>query len=297
MAAALAYAAFVGFLTIARGVPLTPDVLGVTVAFGLVLAFRGRIAALREWTPFLILLLAYELMRGLADDAGLPVHVADAVAAERLLFGGHLPTALLQGWLQPAAGPDVLAQVGTVIYLLHFPLPLVTALLLLRTGHEHLFHPYLVALILLSFAGFFTFLLLPVAPPWMAAQLGQLGSAPGAPAVEYLKPEAFAGLVGVIGLNGRDLYDLTFSSLNANPVAAFPSLHAAYPFLSFLVLRRAFGRIGWLAFAYFAFVVLTIVYSADHYVIDAVAGVAYATAAYWLMWRLEQRRQRGRAEG
>jgi membrane-associated phospholipid phosphatase len=74
-------------------------------------------------------------------------------------------------------------------------------------------------------------------------------------------------------------------------VAAFPSLHAAFAFLSFLVLRRAFGAAGWAAFAYFAAVTFTIVYTADHYVIDVVAGVSYATAAYALMLALVRRVQ------
>jgi membrane-associated phospholipid phosphatase len=64
-------------------------------------------------------------------------------------------------------------------------------------------------------------------------------------------------------------------------VAAFPSLHVAYPFLAFLVLRRAFGRVGWLALAYTALVAFSVVYTGDHWVIDAVAGVAYGYVAYY----------------
>lgn len=286
---ALGYAVLIGFLTFIRGVDLTPDVLLVAAGFGLVILARSRLNLLREWTPFLVLFLAYELMRGLADDVGFQVHVSDVVSVERAIFAGHLPTALLQAWLHPAVGVDWLAVAGTVVYMLHFMLPLATALLLWHLRPTR-FHPYLVSLILLSFAGFVTYLFLPVAPPWYAAQHGLAGSAPGEVPIAYLKPGAFADLVGLFGLDGGSLYNITFTSLNANPVAAFPSLHAAYPFLTFLVLRRAFGRIGWLAFAYFAFVAFTIVYTADHYVIDVLGGVAYATAAYALMWWLVRRR-------
>lgn len=288
-AVALGYALLIGFLTIIRGVGVTPDVLVVALLFGTVIVARSRLTVLREWTPFLVLFLAYELMRGLADDVGLPVHVGDVASLERAIFGGHLPTAVLQGLFHPATGVDWLAVAGTLVYMLHFVLPLVTALVLWRL-RPMLFHPYLVALILLSFAGFASYLFLPVAPPWLAAELGQLGSAPGEPSIVYLKPAAFADLVGLVGLDGPRLYDVAFTSLNANPVAAFPSLHAGYPFLTFLVLRRAFGAIGWLALAYFAFVAITIVYSADHYVIDVIGGVLYASAAYGLMWWLGRRR-------
>jgi hypothetical protein len=36
-------------------------------------------------------------------------------------------------------------------------------------------------------------------------------------------------------------------------------------------------------------VAFTIVYTADHYVIDVLAGVGYASAAYGLMWLLVRR--------
>jgi hypothetical protein len=275
---------------------LTPDVALVAAGFAGVLLARRWILFLREWTPFLVLFLAYELMRGLADDAGMPVHVGDLAAAERALFGGYLPTALLQAWLHPANGPDLLALFGTLVYLLHFPLPIVSGLILWR-WRRALFHHYLVALILLCFAGFVTYLLFPAAPPWLAARTGELGSAPGEAPISYLKESGFVALAGAIGLDGRAVYDLAFGSINANPVAAVPSLHAAFPFLTFLVLRRAFGAIGWVAFALFAFVSLTIVYTADHYVIDVLAGAGYATVAYRVMLRMADRRAAERLGG
>jgi len=285
---ALLYGGFVGLLTVVRGVPISPDV--VLVAAGLlgVMAVRHRFAALRDWTPFLVLFLAYELMRGLADDVGLPVHIGDVARLERSLFGGQLPTALLQGWLHPATGTDWLAVAGTGVYYFHFVLPVLTAFLLWRFRRV-LFHPYLISLILLSFAGFVTYLLLPVAPPWYAAAAGQIGALPGEPAISDLKLHAFSAVVGSIGLDGESLYDVAFLALSANPVAAFPSLHAAFAFLSFLVLRRAFGAAGWAGFAYFVAVTFTIIYTADHYVVDVVAGVSYASGAYVLMWLLVRR--------
>lgn len=291
LAIALGYAAFVALLMLVRSVALTADVAVVALGFVVVLTLRSRLTLLREWTPFLLLFLAYELMRGLADDAGLPVHVADIVSAERFLFLGQLPTAVLQSWFHPSRGVDLLAVIGTVVYMLHFVLPLATGIVLWR-WRPALFHPYLVALILLSFAGFATFLLLPVAPPWLVAQMGQLNAPPGEHAVEYLKPDAFVAITSALGLPGSGLYDVTFLSINANPVAAFPSLHAAYPFLTFLVVRRAFGRgVGLLALAYAAVVSVTIVYAADHWVVDVIAGIVYATGAYALMWWLVRRRE------
>jgi membrane-associated phospholipid phosphatase len=99
--------------------------------------------------------------------------------------------------------------------------------------------------------------------------------------ITYLKPGTFVAIAEFLGLDGRHVYPMAFATANPNDVAAFPSLHVAYPFLSFLVLRRAFGAVGWLALGYTAVVAFSVVYIGDHWVIDALAGMAYAYIAYY----------------
>jgi hypothetical protein len=103
----------------------------------------------------------------------------------------------------------------------------------------------------------------------------------GQPVIEYLKPATFEDIAEYLGFDGRYAYSMAFGAANPNAVAAFPSLHVAYPFLSFLVLRRAFGAVGWLALGYTGLVAFSVFYTADHWVIDAIAGVAYAYIAYY----------------
>jgi hypothetical protein len=279
LAASGAYAALVVALMIVGGVSITPDVLMVALLLFAVLIGRTRLF-LRDWLPFVAIFLAYELMRGVADDAGFPVHMEDVIAAERLISFGTLPTQLLQDWLAPPGGVGPAAIAATVLYMLHFALPVVTAFLL-WLWRRAMFHDFVGAFIILSFAGFITFLLLPVAPPWYAADVGLLDGPNGEPVIRYLKPDAFALLANALGFDGRWLTSYVFYSVNPNGVAAFPSLHAGYPFLSFLVLRRAFGPIGWLALAYAFGVWWAIVFTGDHYVIDVLGGIAYAFAAYF----------------
>jgi hypothetical protein len=268
------YIALLSTLMIVRGVSLTPDVLLFGLGLAAVLLGRGRLF-LRDWIPFIGLFFAYELMRGYADNFGAEVHIQDVLDLERWLFLGHVPTADLQAWLHPASGVDLVAVVSTIFYFLHFPLPLAVAFFLwLR--RRRVFYDYVAALIVLSMAGFLTYLVLPVAPPWYAAEAGIL------PGVEYLKEDGFAGLAALAGFRESDyLFSYAFYSINPNEVAAFPSLHAGYPFLAFLFARRVFGRIGWLMLVYSAAVWFAIVYLADHYVVDIIGGVAYAAAAYW----------------
>jgi hypothetical protein len=272
------YVVVLSGLMIVSGVSVTPDVLLVALGLAAVILGRGRLF-IRDWVPFIGLFLAYELMRGYADDINRVIHDADILALERALFGGHLPTQILQEALHPASGLDPFAIAGTIFYFLHFPLPLAVAFLL-WVRRRRAYYDFIAALILLSMAGFATYLILPVAPPWWAAEHGLIPGPDGAPAITYLKAQGFNDLARMLGFEGRYLYSYAIYEVNPNAVAAFPSLHAGYPFLAFLFARRAFGRAGWLMLGYAACVWFAIVYLADHYVVDVLGGVAYASAAY-----------------
>jgi hypothetical protein len=272
------YVLVLSILMIASGVSITPDVMLVALGLAAILLGRGRLF-IRDWVPFIGLFLAYELMRGYADDINRVIHAADVLGFERWLFGGHLPTEVLQQALHPATGLDLWAMAGTVFYFLHFPLPIAVAFLL-WVRRRRAYYDYVAALILLSMAGFATYLLFPVAPPWWAAQHGLIPGPDGAPAITYLKAQGFDDLAHLFGFEGRYLYSYAIYDINPNAVAAFPSLHAGYPFLAFLFARRAFGRAGWLMLAYAACVWLAVVYLADHYVVDVIGGLIYASLAY-----------------
>lgn len=275
------YIVILSALMIAGGVSLTPDVLLVALGLAAVLLGRGRLF-LRDWIPFIGLFFAYELMRGYADNFGAAIHVTDVLELERLVFFGHLPTQVLQDWLHPASGTDLVAVAATIFYFLHFPLPIAVAFFLWLKERRR-FYDYVAGVIVLSMAGFVTYLFLPVAPPWWAAERGFIPGPDGLPAIEYLKGEGFNTLARFFGFEGSYLYSYTIYDINPNQVAAMPSLHAAYPFLAFLFARRSFGRVGWLMLAYSVAVWFSIVYLADHYVVDIVAGLGYAAAAYWLV--------------
>ena len=272
------FVALLGLLALRGGFELSPDVLAVAAATGLVLVVRNR-PTFREWAPFLVLGLAYELIRG--DTAALlaMVHVGDMAALERALFAGYLPTQVLQAWLHPKHGLDLVAAVATILYILHTALPVVVgAFLWVRDRASY--YDYVAALVVLSMAAFLTYLILPVAPPWWAASHGFLNGANGHPELAYLKPSAFDSLAASAGLDGHVLFGLTFGDISPDQVASFPSLHAAYPFLAYLFARRVLGRARWAVLAYAAAVWFAVVYLGDHYVVDVIAGVVYTLVAY-----------------
>ena len=273
LGAITAYAVLLSVLMIWRGIAVTPDLIVVGFGLAALILGRGKLF-LRDWIPFVALFFAYELMRGYADKFGLPIHVTDIISLERIVGLGSLPTTILQGLHSgPASNPDNLATISEAFYFLHFPLPLAIGFLL-WIHQRRIYYDYVGALIVLSMAAFVTYLLLPVAPPWWADKYGYVTG------VLHLRDTGFNGLVQLFGF-GDYFYSYSVYSISSNDVAAFPSLHAAYPFLAFLFARRAFGRGGWLMLAYTACIWFAIVYLGEHWVVDIIGGVVYAFAAYF----------------
>jgi membrane-associated phospholipid phosphatase len=62
-----------------------------------------------------------------------------------------------------------------------------------------------------------------------------------------------------------------------------PSLHSAYPLLAFLFVRTRWPRVAWFLLAWSAAIWFAVVYLGHHYVIDVVAGMAFAVGAYWAL--------------
>jgi membrane-associated phospholipid phosphatase len=264
----IAYLAIVVVLMLSRNVSISPDRFFVFLLFAAIIVGRLK-TFLRDWLPFVALILAYDMLRGFADNH-FAVHVAGLVNAERALFAGYLPTEALQdifyrersiGWHDIGA---------TIVYFLHFPLPLAVAFFLWLKDKQQ-YYEFVAALIVLSFSGFITFLLFPAAPPWYAADEGL---------ISVTKITNLA--VDHVGWSWNLSY--YYSHLNPNPVAAMPSLHAAYPTLILLAFRRYSKTYFWYFLPYPLLVWFSTVYLGEHYVIDVIAGAAYAFAAYFVVY-------------
>jgi hypothetical protein len=112
--------------------------------------------------------------------------------------------------------------------------------------------------------------------------------------VHYLFPTAPPRLAGVgledtlLVLSGIDIGSQT-SAAYSNPVAAVPSLHAAYALgVGIGVFRYGRSSLARLAgLIYPPLVVLTIVVTGNHFVLDAVAGIAVIGAGFLVVrwWR------------
>jgi len=261
VAVSVAYLALVSGIMIWRGISVSPDyLLLILVPVALV---SGRFFAfLRDWVPFVALFLGYEALSGIAPKLGIRPQVGSMVHIERALFLGRDPSGVLQ---RHFGGLHWLLIACTVIYFCHFLFPIAVGMVLWLVDRT-LFLRFTVALLAMSFAAFVFFLLLPTAPPWYAHDLGFL------PGVHDLVHGTLPSAVSPY-----------FQRLDADPVAAFPSLHAAYPTLGALALwqvsrRTALFMVPWCLAVWFSVVLL-----GQHYVIDVTGGIILAIATWTVM--------------
>ncbi|MEA1924685.1 MAG: phosphatase PAP2 family protein [Candidatus Altiarchaeota archaeon] len=222
---------------------------------------------LSDWLPFVILIFAYDSMRGIADNIGFPVNYLPLIHAEKLLFMGNLPTINLQEMFYTVGVTrwyDVLAM---NVYFLHFTPAIIFAGYLWYKKNT-LFLEFRDAMVLVSYAALVTFLLCPAAPPWLSHEEGFIQEDLHRIRLE-IKTKYLPTAINTI-------YFLATS----NPVAAMPSLHAAYPFLVFLYARKRWGGKGTVFILLPLSIGFSAVYMGEHYVIDLLAGFVYATVAY-----------------
>jgi hypothetical protein len=265
------YALVYGALSAAHGRGFsTAAVITLFVACAL---YVNRIARfLRDWVPVFVGLALYVLTTRAVPDLGMKVHYTPQIDAERILGFGTLPTTWLQDHLY-RGGTGPLELFSLFMYISHFLAPLLLAFLIWAAWDRRGFSDLLFGILAVSVLADITFVLAPTAPPWLAAQHGLIE--PVQPilkdALYSVHLDAFAAEKG----NGSKY----------NVVAAIPSLHAAWPVICLLVIRK--HRLPrWLFVAQLAITIgvfFAIVYTGEHYLIDALVGVVYAFAAWWLL--------------
>jgi xanthine/uracil permease len=241
-------------------------------------ARTGRVRWLRELALIAALYVGYSVARliGDADFHSAVVHARDLLALERLL---HIDieapaNAALAAWTP-------LAVLASYWYsLLHY---VITPAVLVWAYRRHQVDYRRVrdALILASAIGLVGFTLLPMAPPRML---------PGF--VDTLASTSSVGWWGGDASAPRGLGALT------NQLAAMPSLHVGWAvWVAWVVVTHSTRRwVRGLAVAYPIGTTLVVVATANHYLLDAVAGAAVVAVAIRLSGRLAQPRQARDAE-
>jgi len=222
---------------------------------------------IKDWVPFVALFLAYEAMYGIADNISGIVHVHELISAELQMFG-TIPTLVFQQFYRSL----VLDYLGAFFYSLHFMIPTVFGFILWKYSSEN-YRKFTLALLVCTYSALITFLVYPSAPPWFAVRAERI-------------------LFQIDHNIGVPVYATIFEFFQPNPFAAFPSLHATYPWLVSLYAIKI-KRIKALPILLIPVGVwFSAVYLGEHYVIDLLGGVAYSTFAFFFVEKLIPRLSR-----
>jgi membrane-associated phospholipid phosphatase len=155
-----------------------------------------------------------------------------------------------------------LDYVGAFFYSLHFIAPAVFAFILWKFRPDN-FKGYTLTLSIGTYSALITFLLYPAAPPWYGVGairiLSQLDTNLGVP-----------------------FYRTIFDFIQSDPFAAFPSLHAMYPWLISLYALKIKKAKALPVLIFPVGVWFSAVYLGEHYVVDLIGGVIYGTCAFFL---------------
>jgi PAP2 superfamily len=266
-------------IVIHYGVPSSRTMLFLLVALALVASTIGTgssfASVVLDWLPFFVMLSFYDFLRAKVSNPG-QAHFVPQIAFDRWLFGGRVPTVELQHLLYSPGRPHWWDFLAFFVYLSHFFAAFIIAAVLWKVDRSR-FRKFALLLVSLSFIAFLTYAAYPAAPPWLASQTHHL-LAPTSKIIDEMWSH--------IGLqHGTSL--LSATSRFANPVAAVPSLHEAYTVLIVLFFWSSVSRRWrWLLVLYPLMMALTLVYTAEHFVVDILLGVLYAAVVYFVGTRV-----------
>ncbi len=205
----------------------------------------------RAWLTLVMIAVSYEALAGVIDA------VADANNGLSLLdFDRYLWGFNLTGWIQSSLSSAAMTNFTAVLYQLLMPVVFMTSFFI-WFRNRHTFGKFVTAMLLTSYAALLTFLLLPTAPPWISGAASNLVIASGLGSIP-----AFLTPVAVF--------------LEPNKFAAFPSLHAAYMVTCTYFLLKVDSRIGGAAILLTGGILFSTLYLGQHYLVDLIAGTAYA---------------------
>ena len=253
-----------------------PDQFFAFAIIGTLLIGRTK-QFLQDWMPVLLLLFGYEYLRGLVPHLTKSVNIFQMIQADQLMFG-FLPTITLQQSLFDGITLHWYDYVSVVLYISHFIIPMVFAFTFWIYDRK-LFKDYTTGFLILSYMASVTYIIFPAMPPWMASNQGYI------PPLAKIMDKVMGSFAHPISVPS------IYKFFGANLVAAVPSLHAAYPWLIFLFLTRKLKRWSLLALPYVYGVWFAIIYLGEHYVIDGIIGIIYASAAYKIVEYIRKKQE------
>jgi membrane-associated phospholipid phosphatase len=230
----------------------------------------GTLWALGQAGLVLLLVCVYFGVRGLTvgstEDA--VDHAHDIMALEQ-----HLVIDVEEALQAPASRSETVVTIANWVYIWgHWPIIIITMLWLLR-WHSDVFRRLRDAMMLSGAIGMVVYATYPVAPPRLA-DLNLIDTVTeNSRAYRVLQPPAFV-----------------------NQYAAMPSLHAGWDLLVGISIVTVASTVALrvIGYALPTLMAVAVVLTANHYVVDVVAGVVLVLIAHAAALALERRRHRRR---
>lgn len=248
--------------------------------------------------PFVLTATLYDSQRYYADYIRGPIHVREPYDFDKYFFG--IPTA--EGVLTPNEWFQkhthwFLDFISGIAYIIFIPVYVLVAayyrFILSRKGNRYsharatLYRsPQIMwAFFWVNVIGWSTYYWYAASPPWYAALYGF------GPARTDI-PANIAGCARFDALVGIPIFKEWYSH-SADVHGAIPSLHVAYPFMSFYYALR-FGSLRIFTFLFYCLVSFAAVYLNHHYILDVIWGTVYAIAVAFsidMLWNYNLKRK------
>ncbi len=245
----------------------SPDQFFVFALFGAAIVGRVRIF-LFDWIPFILSYFGYEFMRSVVPYISHNTHIFGMIKIDQFIFG-YIPAVKFQSLFYNPMSLQWYDYVSAILYICHFVTPMIIGYLFWLKDRK-IFKQYAIAFLILSYAGLVTFVLYPAMPPWMASDLGYI-------------PVKIPQILGAIMSHfpvANHTFPTLYQFIGSDPVAAVPSLHAAFPLLILFYLVKKFKTVGLLFLPYVIGVWFSVMYLGEHYFTDILIGIIYATAVF-----------------
>lgn len=260
---------------------------------------------LKDWTPWFAFWLAYDMLRGVADQVR-QINIQNVYDFEHALFGWAFPSSAFSqdvwdrvfvkshqwvGYLQEHMVPPLWFQgfkiahegawyVATLdaitgtFYSIHFFIPWILAALFWGVrGDRKMFFRYTYAIAILNALALITFVMFPAAPPWYV-----LGYGFHQPGNEFLVQGAAGGMVKLDRLLGIEFFAKVWTNMNPNRFAAVPSLHGGHSLIVAIFATiglKHWGKKRYLFWIYPAGMWFSAFYLNHHYIIDPLLATIY----------------------
>jgi membrane-associated phospholipid phosphatase len=218
----------------------------------------------KELSPFIVLLMSYEALQGVAGSLALAPVIHPT--------GSGVSYGLIEAVQSAFLSPD-LTDAMSLLYGLHFPLVIGSASLLWYSNRV-LYKRYVYSLVACSYVSLVFYTLAPSAPPWyngvasnvLATTSAQIGSS-----------NLFSELARIGSL------------IESDKLAAFPSLHAAYVVLFSYFTIRLKRTYGLVSIPITIGVLFSTIYLGQHYITDLVAGVVVVASCVIIVTRMDRK--------